>query len=1081
MAIVILVIVLVLLAGLVLGPVGFFTARAAMHKAARAELQLYELSVDVEGLRTRLTRLTSHNPGVSERAHQGGQALYKPASDEPADPNATEEAPDQEKSTTRQQLLNRKEQQQADELEKELTPPVNSVRETEPAEAISIEVARDEELATTKASEPTLAAAVTPPVLPTKTIPQADTSPTRRLTIEEVLAGKVFVWIGAIALVLTAAFLLKLGFDENIITEPVRVIGAALFGVGLWCVGEWARSRVGLIAQALCGAAVAVLYASVLAGHNLYGLFGANGEAIAFGLMGIVTTAAIMLSLRHGPAVAILGMLGGFMLPPILNQGFGGPSAGMILYLIAIEVGVLAVTGKRGWFGISAMTLLFTVIWSLGYTLIGDNPTERTLTALLVLGTAAAYLFHTARIHRDPIATASTRKHVRALSIAATCSAIGIVALLAARGGYTPRDLSMLGLVAAGTLILARLDARQLAMPFVAMGLSLLVLLASAVQSLPGPPTSTLITMAACFGSLFLIGGYACMWHSKHRRVFAAMCAIAGPSFYSIVVFAGHEAFGLRDAWWPYTLGLAGVYALATLPMLRRRQAEHDWPIALFAVLSFALVCVTLTQSVDHPRLAVCLALVSAAAAAIDLRLSIRPLRLAACVVAFASAGLLVMPGPFDMAIRGVIVFNTLLPMYALPALAFGVIAWCATRVGSQATTRNLTYLCCGTLGVMLIALTRQGFHPLDFNAEGFALYEWSTLSCLLMLAAMLGQAIADRFGLDAVRPCVVLCAGGGAAIAVVGGLGPSNPLFNPDAVAGGQLALGLLGLTLAPAALIWLWSRRELLASNTPLPSAMRIGSIALAALFIAMQLRNLFHLDGLRANGITPYECASYGLAWILFGTFLNLIAPLCTLSQTTRRAGRTLIGLGLGTLLIGNGLILNPFWYASTVGHLPVLNGLWYLYGPAMLTLALLARYARQHQHKVSAQFAGFAAIALAFMLLSMFIRHGFSGDGFILLQGDLASSERYAYSLAWVLFGGVLLIAGVMTRLDTLRYGSLAILLLAVGKVFLIDTANLDNLYRVFSFFGLGVTLIALGYLYQRLVFKRNTPSHEGHTL
>ena len=66
---------------------------------------------------------------------------------------------------------------------------------------------------------------------------------------------------------------------------------------------------------------------------------------------------------------------------------------------------------------------------------------------------------------------------------------------------------------------------------------------------------------------------------------------------------------------------------------------------------------------------------------------------------------------------------------------------------------------------------------------------------------------------------------------------------------------------------------------------------------------------------------------------------------------------------------------------------------------------------------------------------------------------------------------LLGAGVLSRLDTLRYGSLAVLLIAVGKVFLIDTSSLENLYRVMSFFGLGVTLIGLGYLYQRLVFRR----------
>ena len=138
-------------------------------------------------------------------------------------------------------------------------------------------------------------------------------------------------------------------------------------------------------------------------------------------------------------------------------------------------------------------------------------------------------------------------------------------------------------------------------------------------------------------------------------------------------------------------------------------------------------------------------------------------------------------------------------------------------------------------------------------------------------------------------------------------------------------------------------------------------------------------------------------------------------------------------------------------------------------------LLAKTARQHKRIAQARLAGYFAIGLAFMLLSMFVRHGFSGDGLVLITSNLASAERYAYSLAWVLFGGVLLIAGVFTRIDTLRYGSLAVLLLAVGKVFLIDTANLDNLYRVFSFFGLGVTLIGLGYLYQSLAFKRDNPS------
>lgn len=1038
------------------------------------------------------------------------------------------------------------------------------------------------------------------PAPPSQTGSEAN-EPTRRLTIEEVLAGKVFVWIGAIALVLTAAFLLKLGFDENIITIPVRVIGAGVFGIALWCVGEWARNRVSLIAQALCGSGVAVLYGTIIAARH-YNLLGGS-STIAFGLMGLVTAAAVVLSLRHGPAVAILGMLGGFMLPPLLVKDFG-PNAGMILYLLAIEIGVLAVTGKRGWFGISAMTLFFTIAWSLGYTLIGDHPHERTLTAMLILGTAAAYLWHTARIHRDPDASPALRKRVLTLSTTATCSAIAITALLVVEGGYTFRDMGMLWLVALGTLVLARLDARQLAMPFIAMGLSLLVLIADAARSITTGPSDMLIQMSACFGGLFLLGGYTCLWANKHRKVFATMCAIAGPSFYGLIFFAGHEVYGLRDFWWPYTLTLAGVYALATLPMLLRRKAEHDWSIALFSVLSFALVCVTLGQAMDHPRFAVCLALVSAVVALIDLRLFIRPLRVAACVVAFVSVAPLVMPGPFELTIKGGPVFNTLLPIYALPALAYGIIAWCAARAGSRETAKHLTWLCIATTTGMLLVLIRDIYQPGDFKAEAFHLYEWSTYATVLLIAAYLGTWLARRLSFKPIQHASICVASIGGAIALIAGVAVGNPLFNGDGIGGWELALGLFALYIVPAALIWYWSGRAVLSEQPQLIAALRgiaiiltaifaglqirngfqpdnlravgvglyecvtyaaiailmggfiqqldrhvfkdtvirlagraifaigvavtlIGSvlvynpifddnavggwallgplavlyvvpavllwlwsrgktladqpgwvsllrgiaIAFVAVFVVQLIRNSFHANDLRALSVGAFECATYGLAWVGLGFLFHLIAPRCTLPKTTGAVGRSIFGIGLATLIIGNVIALNPLWFREYLGYLPVFNGLWYLFGPTILILALLARHTRRTGQKTPAKLAGFLAIGLSFMLLSTFVRHGFSGDGLAIITGKLDSAERYAYSLVWVVFGGVLLVAGVFTKLDTLRYGSLAILLLAVGKVFLIDTANLDNLYRVFSFFGLGVTLIGLGYLYQRLVFKR----------
>jgi len=73
-------------------------------------------------------------------------------------------------------------------------------------------------------------------------------------------------------------------------------------------------------------------------------------------------------------------------------------------------------------------------------------------------------------------------------------------------------------------------------------------------------------------------------------------------------------------------------------------------------------------------------------------------------------------------------------------------------------------------------------------------------------------------------------------------------------------------------------------------------------------------------------------------------------------------------------------------------------------------------------------------------------------------------------AWVLYGIALLVAGILRRGAILRYGSLTVMLLAVLKVFLYDTANLSDLYRVLSFLGLGASLLLLAFLYQRFVLR-----------
>ena len=107
-------------------------------------------------------------------------------------------------------------------------------------------------------------------------------------------------------------------------------------------------------------------------------------------------------------------------------------------------------------------------------------------------------------------------------------------------------------------------------------------------------------------------------------------------------------------------------------------------------------------------------------------------------------------------------------------------------------------------------------------------------------------------------------------------------------------------------------------------------------------------------------------------------------------------------------------------------------------------------------------------LFFTFITLSVRQFFRGS--ILFLGQATNVEIYTYSAAWLLFGIVLLIIGIIKQDKMIRFASLCVMMLAVLKVFLFDVSELQDLYRVFSFFGLGLCLIGLSYFYARFVFR-----------
>jgi uncharacterized membrane protein len=65
---------------------------------------------------------------------------------------------------------------------------------------------------------------------------------------------------------------------------------------------------------------------------------------------------------------------------------------------------------------------------------------------------------------------------------------------------------------------------------------------------------------------------------------------------------------------------------------------------------------------------------------------------------------------------------------------------------------------------------------------------------------------------------------------------------------------------------------------------------------------------------------------------------------------------------------------------------------------------------------------------------------------------------------------LLAYGIKRADKNLRLAALVFLTLTIVKVFLIDASELEGLYRIFSFLGLGVSLIGLSMFYTRFMAR-----------
>ncbi len=265
--------------------------------------------------------------------------------------------------------------------------------------------------------------------------------------------------------------------------------------------------------------------------------------------------------------------------------------------------------------------------------------------------------------------------------------------------------------------------------------------------------------------------------------------------------------------------------------------------------------------------------------------------------------------------------------------------------------------------------------------------------------------------------------------------------------------------------AILFLLSSRWLRASGHPrAATAMEGISLGLAISLVSLELRVLIG-GGLTSDEPQLLEVATHILTWLgaayglmyrerLFSSFISFWGA------------RILIAISCAAILLLSLGLLNPVISGEPVPGNALFNALLLAYLAPVILLGLIATKLGVLNWQRLGPAIGLLALILALTYVTLETKFLFQGR--ILEPWSQSVAESYAYSAVWLVSALALFVAGIRLGRQYIRYAGLAVMVLVVLKVFLSDMSDLEGLYRIASFVGLGLCLVGIGWLYQRFV-------------
>ena len=453
-----------------------------------------------------------------------------------------------------------------------------------------------------------------------------------RLDFEEVFGSKLPIWAGGMTLAVAGVFIVKYSIDIGLITPPVRIIlalgFAALLIAGAEGARRWSATAIDpRVAQALAGAGVATAYAAVLMAANLFHLI---GPGVAFAGLAANTAGALGLALRFGAPSAVLGLVGGLAAPALVG---GKGSIGILaVYLSLTILGLAGVARTQRWRWLAALALVGGFGWGAVMLVMQalDGGADLEVGGYLLLLAFAVPV----------VAGDDARGLLRLLPPAVAALEL---AILVVTGGYAPLVWGLYALLAAAVIVLARIDARQRSLPWVALAAGLMV-----VALWPHPSSAMLTAVLLIGGGLFAADAAQRVGKGDWRDA----AQFAGALIGGVAVGYGKLPGVTTHGWATIELVLAAA-ALALAATLWRAARRDDGRFALLMATGIVLTDLALVLTIQRFWLPDALVLVAAAAMAVAHRAQDRRMALAGRVALVVGVtALFIVPQAIDEASR---------------------------------------------------------------------------------------------------------------------------------------------------------------------------------------------------------------------------------------------------------------------------------------------------------------------------------------------------------------------------------------------------------------------------------------------